>query len=190
MSLPDCVFERWSPQIGDPTLMGWFTVAAYGVAGLLCLVSFTRSDTPAIRRFGQITGVLLLALMVNKQLDLQSALTASGRCLSQAQGWYEQRRTVQALFVIAVLAGFVMTGGLVFRAMRRYVSQIRLALAGAFFVLTFVTIRAVGFHHIDALFGIPNFNTGLERALELGGIALIAVNAVTFLRLQPRGEER
>ena len=190
MSLPGCVFERWSPQIGDPTLTGWFTVAAYGVAGILCLVSFARSDTRVIRRFGQVAGVLLLALMVNKQLDLQSALTAFGRCLSQAQGWYEQRRTVQALFVIAILLGFVLTSGLVFRAMRRYLGEIRLALAGLFFVLTYVTIRAVGFHHIDALFETRNLDTGMAWALELGGIALIAANAIAFLRLRPGRQER
>ena len=26
---------RWEPTIGDPTFMGWFTVAAYAVAALL-----------------------------------------------------------------------------------------------------------------------------------------------------------
>ena len=190
MSLPGCVFERWSPQIGDPTAVGWLTFAAYAVAGLLCLLSFARSDTQAIRRFGKVTGVVLLLLMVNKQLDLQSALTAFGRCLSQAQGWYEDRRMVQAVFIGVVLVGSSVTGALIFAAMRRHVNQLTLALAGVIVLLIFITVRAVGFHHIDDLIDARIFSTRMIWILEPIGIALIAANAVNYLRLRPGREER
>jgi len=44
-----------------------------------------------------------LALGINKQLDLQTALTEAGRVLARYQGWYEQRQFVQ-LVVIALFA--------------------------------------------------------------------------------------
>ena len=47
--------------------------------------------------------VLFLALGINKQLDLQTALTEAGRVLARYQGWYEQRQFVQ-LVVIALFA--------------------------------------------------------------------------------------
>src|SRR5882672_1117833 len=33
----------WSPGIGDPTVMGWLTVAAYFAASWLCVRAFRRA---------------------------------------------------------------------------------------------------------------------------------------------------
>src|SRR5205085_8940882 len=46
---------------------------------------------------------LFLALGINKQLDLQSALTELGKIIAHAQGWYEQRRLIQLVFVGGVV---------------------------------------------------------------------------------------
>jgi hypothetical protein len=43
-----------------------------------------------------------LALGVNKQLDLQSALTEAGRVVANIQGWYAQRALVQLAFIVVV----------------------------------------------------------------------------------------
>jgi hypothetical protein len=45
---------------------------------------------------------LFLALGINKQLDLQTALTELGRVLAYDQGWYEERQTVQVWFIVGV----------------------------------------------------------------------------------------
>ncbi|MDB5657901.1 MAG: isopropylmalate isomerase large subunit [Cypionkella sp.] len=51
----------------------------------------------------------MLILAVNKQLDLQSALAATGRCIAQFQGWYRARRDVQhhviEVLLVAIVAG-------------------------------------------------------------------------------------
>jgi hypothetical protein len=45
-------------------------------------------------------------LAANKQLDLQSLMTAADRGMTKAEGWYERRRPIQAIFIIAMaLAG-------------------------------------------------------------------------------------
>jgi hypothetical protein len=46
----------------------------------------------------------LFALGINKQLDLQTALTELGRVLALSQGWYEQRQVVQFWFIAALAA--------------------------------------------------------------------------------------
>ena len=97
-----CVLGGWAPRIGDPTLMGWATVAAYFAAAILATLAARRA-TGRQRAFWIGLAVILLALTVNKQLDLQSALTEAGRCISKAQGWYEARRSVQVIFIEAVL---------------------------------------------------------------------------------------
>jgi hypothetical protein len=40
-----------------------------------------------------------LVLGLNKQLDLQTALTEAGRVLANVQGWYDQRQIVQVAFI-------------------------------------------------------------------------------------------
>ena len=45
----------------------------------------------------------LLLLGINKQLDLQTALTEIGRILAAKQGWYERRQRVQIDFIIGVV---------------------------------------------------------------------------------------
>ncbi len=57
---------------------------------------------------------------MNKQLDLQSMLTAAGRCLSQLQGWYDERRVFQRDFIIGLLITAGLFLALVLWLMRRY----------------------------------------------------------------------
>ncbi len=40
--LVTCVFEFWSPKIGDPTAIGWLTVAVYALTAILAMVVFAR----------------------------------------------------------------------------------------------------------------------------------------------------
>src|SRR5256885_2005164 len=87
---------NWTPGIGDPTLAGWLTVALYLVGAVLCwrlarqagLENAVRSRE---RRTWRAISVLFLALGINKQLDLQTALTEAGRVLAHYQGGYEHR---------------------------------------------------------------------------------------------------
>ena len=95
---------NWIPGIGDPTIGAWVTVALYLLASGSCWISAQKlrlEDIPRSneRRAWRAISVLLLALGINKQLDLQTALTAAGRVLAKNQGWYEQRQFVQLVFI-------------------------------------------------------------------------------------------
>lgn len=176
-----CLTDNWSPTIGDPSLMGWITVAAYGLAALLCALAFRRHPVGRLRVFGAGLTLLLILLMVNKQLDLQSALTAGARCLSQLQGWYEDRRAIQIGFILVLLLYCLGFGLFVVWVMRRHLGQIWLMLLGLILLLTFIAVRAVGFHHFDAIINARISNVRMNWVLELGGLALIAVNALWML---------
>jgi hypothetical protein len=174
--------DVWRPGIGDPTFMGWLTVAAYFGAASLCvreLIKARRIDSPREKTFFWATlATLLVFLGFNKQLDLQTLLTLTARRIAIAQGWYENRRIVQILFVAAVGIAGVFT----VLAMRLLVwkhTDLRLPLIGFVVLLVFVVVRAASFHHIDQLI---NFRLGWVRmnwVLELGAIALVAWGALT-----------
>ncbi len=173
--LLSCVTQRWTPEIGDPSLMGWVTVFAYGAASLLCFGAATVRIRD--RRFWGLMGLLCACLCDNKQLDLQSALTVAGRCLSQMQGWYDNRRAVQFAFILGLaivgVAVFLLSAARLAPAMHR----IGVALTGFGVLIVFVAIRAAGMHHVDALAALLIGGARITLILELSGIALIFLNA-------------
>lgn len=179
--LQGCVLQRWSPQIGDPGLTGWLTVLAYAACTLLALAVWRRLKGQRGRVFWLVLSLLLAALAVNKQLDLQSAVTAAGKCLARAQGWYDQRRVMQVLFIGAVVAAALvllvsMTASLWGRLRYNLMAAIGLTL-----VLCFVLVRALSFHHFDRLIGTTNFGVTNNFLFENAGLVLIAVNATWLL---------
>ena len=94
---------NWSPGIGDPTVGGWITVVLYFLAAVSCWVIARKLDHDTQeRRIWWSISILFLALGINKQLDLQTALTEAGRVLANFQGWYAKRRLVQLGFIVLV----------------------------------------------------------------------------------------
>jgi hypothetical protein len=177
----------WSPGIGDPTVVGWFTTVAYLATAYTCnaigrslvrVGSIARNE----RRLWRGLAILFVALGINKQLDLQSALTEVGRMLAASEGWYERRQHTQLLF-IELVAALALAGavGLVF-LVRRMPLSARVAAAGTTMVLAFVVIRAASFHHIDRLLDTTVFELRWNWLLELGGISIVLGAAVRRLR--------
>jgi hypothetical protein len=175
-----CVGDQWSPQIGDPTVAGWGTVVAYAVCAVLGVMALMRVDDRRERIFWGLVTLAMLALGVNKQLDLQSMFTAAGRCLSQLQGWYEERRVFQRDFIIGLLMVAGLFLALVLWLMRGYLRRNGLALLGLAFVTAFVAVRAVGFHHFDVLINSRLLDIRFNVLFELSGLVLIAANAMTL----------
>lgn len=178
-----CTFERWSPKIGDPSVMGWVTVAMYLLAAVMSLRvavtgRYSLASTRRERAFWIFLTVLMVLMAVNKQLDLQSFMTASGRCISKIQGWYKARRAVQQEFVL-VLALITSSFGLwLLIVMRRTLRRTFIALLGTIIVLGFVLIRAVGFHDVDSIINHTFNGVRMNWVLELSGLVLIILGAV------------
>ncbi len=174
--------------IGDPTFVGWLTVAAYLVAAGLAAVNAWREldgTDRTLRRLWSSLTVLLLFLAVNKQLDIQSYMTAVGRAVAREQGWYEARGTVQLAFVLLVGMVTVATIALLTWALRGVRRQQWLTLIGITLILGFVLIRATSFHYVDALIGLEYGGVRINWFIELGAIGVFALAAITQIRQRP-----
>ncbi|MBP1654877.1 MAG: hypothetical protein H6Q28_1433 [Bacteroidetes bacterium] len=180
----------WSPGIGDPAAIGWITVAGYLVAAWLCYrVSIghspdagnVRSTAWRERRLWRVLGGVLVALGLNKQLDLQSAVTEALRIVAREQGWYRFTRDYQSAFIellaIVTLTG---TGGLVAFTWKRSRS-VKIAGLGLCCLGAFVLLRAASFHHMDALIHGRVLSLKLDRIMELGGIGVVGLGAAQRL---------
>jgi len=176
---------HWSPGIGDPTVMGWLTVALYAVGVWQCYRVVATHNGRIPRSELMIWWLMvfgLLALGINKQLDLQSALTELGRIIATSQGWYARRHEVQVQFVYAVIAA----GGcaaiiLVILARKAHAGAV-VALVGGAFLMTFIVVRAASFHHVDTFIGSAYLGLKMNWILEMGGIAVILAGASWRLR--------
>ncbi len=181
-ALRACVAQGWTPRIGDPDMTGWLTVISYLVCFALAVMVLRRRPAGAARSLWLAIAALMAFLGLNKQLDLQTALTQTGRCLARAQGWYDQRYIVQIAFIAGLVLGVVIALLWATKSLRGQMRRNGLALLGLAVLCGFVLVRAVGFHHIDRLismeFATIKFNFWFENA----GLLLIAINALILLR--------
>ena len=177
------MIHGWTPQIGDPSVLGWFTVACYFVTSLLC-VRAADKDASA-KNLWRMLGFALALLGINKQLDLQSLLTQIGRDFARSGHWYDQRREFQQIFVgviaFASVSGAI-TAALFFRNRSR---AFRLASIGFVLLAAFICIRAASFHHVDGFLKLSFLGARFNWIIELGGIALIGFAAAGAIRLAP-----
>jgi hypothetical protein len=187
--------ERWRPGIGDPTVLGWVTVAAYFLTAVGCGVAAccepmpdgTRRPRTRPSRFWLALTILMVALGINKQLDLQSLATQIGRDVIKTWGLYSERRELQFGFIVAV--ALVCAGALVsfLWAARRTLKRRWPAIVGMLFILGFVVIRAASFHNVDAFLAARLGGLKWNWILELGGIGIVAGAALrTVLAPPPR----
>jgi hypothetical protein len=180
---------RWHPGIGDPTFLGWFTVAAYACAAYLsyrarvtalssaqALGVSEPDEARAQRAMAQLWLLLFVGMVllgINKQLDLQSWFTETLRDVARAQGWYGQRRIWQARFVGGLVGVCFVATAVGAYMMRGVLMRVRHAALGMGVLASFVVIRAGYFYHLRLLGRGARFHW----VLELSGIALIAWSA-------------
>lgn len=190
-------FEQigWSPTIGDPSFLGWFTVFAYLFTSFLCfkvrgnIHNVIVDKEQRLKRLWLLIGLLFLFLAINKQLDLQTFFTQALKFNAREQGWYENRRMFQRIFIYSVLAGGVLLLGTLTVFYSKHLRTHFIAFVGICFVLVFVFIRASSFHHVDSALTGRDSGFRLNNVLELSGIALVALNA-WFLTRQPKHRKR
>lgn len=185
----------WQSLINDRTVWAWAIVVAHLLASFLCAAAAKRERAESApwdyrsQYFWLVLSVLMFALAVNKQLDLQSVLTRYLRSLAMKDGWYEQRRVYQEIFIgccawiglMTALAGVWIIQG----RWRRY----GLAFLGAIFLVTFIAIRAASFHHVDLiLYRLPYVGILVNASLEMGGSILISAAAWRAWSARPRSD--
>ena len=162
----------WTPGIGDPSIAGWVTVVLYFLAMVSCWATARNPETKEWRIWAAIS-ILFLGLGINKQLDLQSALTEFGRVLAFEQGWYDQRQSVQFEFIILVAIICVSAVVTLLIWARHAPFSTWVALLGTTLVVAFVLIRAASFHHIDRFIGTTVLGFRWNWVLEMGGISVV-----------------
>jgi hypothetical protein len=175
---------RWRPGIGDPTVMGWVTVAAYLVVWWLCCrASLAGARIREAKSLGEhklywlVLAVVFFALAINKQLNLQSLFTEIARDAVRAMDLYESRRALQAIFMVSVLCIGTACLALLFWITRRSPRHYFLANVGLVYILIFIVVRGTSFHRVDQLLRVAVLGVKMNWFFELSGIACVGIAA-------------
>jgi len=189
-----CLSGNIRLEFGDMTAVGWLVTVAYAIAVLLAGLAAAggpgAGDSRAFRRFWQVATLLLLLLGLNKQLDLQTSMMAAAKCAARLEGWYGQRRLLQAVFVGGLAAAVVLVAVMTFAGLRAIRRSSGLAIAGTVLLLLFILTRAAVFNHADKVLDQRLLLGGLWHALELAGVLLIAFNAASLVYRRRAGARR
>ena len=191
-------YSTWSPGIGDPTFLGWMTVATYLLRAVLCfwagtlrrpIVYRNRALDQNPKLFWFLLVVLMLALGINKQLDLQSLVIKLAREFTYQQGWYGRRGWIYIMVIIGLISAGSVTFLFSLRLLWHATFAVKLALGGCVLLFGFVLLRISAFHHMHRIFGIPLHRDRLNGMIELGSILVIIIAAVITILVSRREPE-
>lgn len=182
--------DQWYPAIGDDSFLGWFTVVAYFFTSIIAAISTINTSHLKLsgkqlenhRLIWGLIAVTLLFLGINKQLDLQTWLTLKGKQIALVEGFYDERRTIQGIFILSIVFLGILYLVFLFWLVSNSTTNTRWGLIGLGMLICFVIIRAASFHHIDYFIGISFSNIRVNNILELGGIGTIALFALKNIK--------
>lgn len=164
----------------------WVRTALYLLAAGLCLVAAvrTRGARPGPIWLGWLAISLVpLGLALSGEIGVSRILGNLGRDVAWDEGWYYDRREYQRQAILAVGGAGVTLAGLsavLFLRPRHW--QLALALLGAIYLGSFVTIRAISLHDVDALLYRRSFESVRYSALfELAGASSMVLAAALAL---------
>lgn len=168
--------------VGHLSIVGWLTVILYFWAAIRCwiIVRELRWAAEKIEKIKELRcwrciRAALFALGVSKQLNLQAALTETGRAIARFQGWYGQRQSAQFAVVAAIAIVSLIIAIVVVMWARNAPVSTWLALAASTMLIGYWVIRAVSFHAFDDLVDARIGGIRLDSFLEIGGIAAVLV---------------
>jgi hypothetical protein len=174
------------------TALGWTTFALYMIAALLSFraAASVRSQSSAVRsqqsfETGRVwvwLGVILAALGLNKQLDLQTLLIGLGRQIAGAEDLSASHAGLHVLFFLAfalALAALFIAVRLRFSAaVGRFARRLPLTAVGCVLVCAYIVIRAASITRVDLMLGFDLERIPFLWLLEAGGLLLIIVQAL------------
>jgi len=173
----------WRPGIGARWI--WWISAAHLIAAWLCFRA-AKNEHPAwdvkrtsgLSQFWVVLTLFMLALFLNKILDLQSVVTLVLRKQAYAEGWYAKRRSIQLIFTVISIAIGVMGLIVSYYWLRGYWRQRSLAYFAAAFLFILVAIRTASYHPVDVILYLqPGLGNRVNAGLELDGALLVSIGA-------------
>lgn len=176
-----CGIADWMDIWGDPLLSGTIFIISYGVTALLIFRAARKAPTRE-RWYWRLCGFLFLFQLLNTNLDLHALVWTTGRCLAHAQGWYDNRREFQVLFLIglALLVALILL--IVLIVFFRNIFRNILLTLGVVTALGFTIVKGINYHGFEQFYGSQVGPFRVADFIEYSGIVLAFLAALIRLR--------
>jgi hypothetical protein len=176
-----CGIDDWWEIWGDPLLSGTIFMVSYGVTALLIFrvsIGFEARE----RLYWRLCGGLFLFQLANTNLDLHALVWTTGRCMAHAQGWYENRREAQVLFLVslAIVVGLILLTVVV--VFSRNIFRNLLLTLGVSIALGFTTVKGINYHGFEQYYGAEVGPFRVADFIEYSGIVLAFLAVLIRLR--------
>lgn len=174
----DGLGAKWDDAVLTFRPTGWGLVAEYLLAIGLCswrLADIARRpvlDRNAAAFWSSIAGALAL-FMILRLFYFDMFIQVLLRCAAEDHGWYRERRPLQALFILGLIAAGAAAASVFILKVRQW--DRRVALIGASALTVFLLVRATSLHQIDWRLSHKVFGLhwhGLGEALAIGVVML------------------
>ena len=172
-----CGVRRWNQIWGDPFLSGTIFMVSYGMAAVL--IFRVAQQSPGKERWlWRLCGFLFLFQVLNTHLDLHAFPGAVGRCLAQAQGWYEHRGSVKLAFLIGLAVCAILISLVILIAFYCNIAGNLLLVCGVAIVLGFTLIKGIGYKEAEQLYGVQIGPFRIADFIEFSGIMIAMAAAL------------
>ena len=165
-----CAALSWAPGLHKYDMFRAALTVGYATTAVLAGLRW-RQSRAWIWAF---VALYMVLLALNRQLDLQTFVTQTARCIARNAGWYRQRRGPQAELTYAVLG--LMAAG--FAATLILTRRFRILMTGLVLVTADLCLRMLSFHATDRLLQAPVFSLPLHGYIEAFGLGLTIYAAV------------
>jgi hypothetical protein len=132
-----------------------------------------------MRMFWFLLAIALAVLAINKQLDLQTALTNMLREDAEHRGWYQQRRVLQIAFVACAIFAAAFGLWLLYRLLGSHWRVHRLALCGLLLLALYLLLRVADIERAGEMLGMSLTAENVRMVLEWTGLICVAIAAWT-----------
>lgn len=170
---------------GELTKLGWFSFALYMAAALLSFRAATVLRLPEVaaqRRVWFGLGSLLIALGLNKPLNLQTLLIKLGHQVADKEHLMPYRIELYAgfftgfLLVLSAVCLLILPG--LKTQIRAFSHLYPLASVGFLLICAYVVLRAASITHVDQVLRFDLERIPFLWVMEAGGLLLIIIQTV------------
>lgn len=179
--------DRWLSRSGDTTFWSWMITALYVLVIILAFryLKKIRSDRDYHMLWLAIS-IFLLAMGINKQLDIQTLFLMSGRYTFFKLGLWRYGRTAIKILALLIFGGTAFAILWVFIRTRPVLHRAKSAVAGVLILIFFALIRAGSMLGIRDIL-IIQYIIWHIHALELLGLLLILLSLAMNFRSIKKG---
>ena len=164
--------------------MIWLIRLGYLLISLICVKNtftsnFHESDEAIKNRLKWwIITILFFLIGINSIFNFHIHLSELFREYAHIEGWYEDRRSFQMLFLAVIISFGIITDLALQSKLKEISLNNRMVIYGTAFLGSIFLFDIISFHPVDSLFNSYIFGCKIRLILELAGIIWVAVSLV------------